>query len=73
MPKKFSQHKLEDEYLLPDSRSLAAPDPQRWSGIIRCECCGREVREDWTPEQSPETRLCARCLEMVRDPDTRKE
>lgn len=57
----------------PDSREATAPDAQHWSGIIRCEYCGREVREDWTPEQSPETRLCARCLEMVRDPDTKRD
>ena len=36
--------------------------------IVRCTWCGREVREDWTPDVSPDEQLCARCREMVIDP-----
>ncbi len=57
---------LDDAKGAPDSRDAAAPDPQRWSGTVRCTWCGREVREDWTPEPDAD-RLCARCHAMVED------
>lgn len=36
--------------------------------IMRCQFCGREVREDWTPAQSPDAQLCWRCTDLVREP-----
>ncbi len=64
---------LDDAKGAPDSRDAAAvADAQRWSGVVRCMACGREVREDWTPELEQEP-LCARCVGMVRDPDTQRE
>lgn len=41
--------------------------------IVRCQWCGREVAEGWTPERSADDQLCSRCLHLVRDPDVWRE
>lgn len=41
--------------------------------IARCQWCGREVADGWTPERSADDQLCARCLHLVRDPDAWRE
>jgi hypothetical protein len=64
---------LDDAKGFPDARDVAAAEPGRWSGIVRCTYCGREVREDWTPELEAVDRLCGRCREMVDDPDTKRD
>lgn len=66
---------LDDAKGAPDSRDAAtAADAQRWSAVVRCMACGREVREDWTPEQTEDGQpLCGRCREMANDPDTKRD
>jgi len=62
---------LDDAKGAPDARDTVAAEPNRWSGIVRCTFCGREVQDDWTPEDGAD-RLCARCRWMVDDPDGRR-
>lgn len=66
---------LADELKRPvDSRDRALASsymgaPTLRPRIVRCQFCGREVAEGWTSERSPDDQLCARCLQLVRDPD----
>jgi hypothetical protein len=74
MRKETDPSELEEEVQRPVDvrhRTLVEMTIARWQPA-RCQWCGREVREDWTPAESPDEQLCARCRQMVRDPDALK-